>query len=195
MCKAIPSHERGDEGQRLRDRDVEGGKSAGLQLAQALLDYRPTGFNRIEIGRVRGKIAKFGASGFNESANTLHFMSRQIVHHHYLSGLQCGAKHLLEVGPEYIAIGRRFYRHHGLPAIDANRSQERERPPSSIRRTLMDSLSTPCPSIKSGHVGRHTTFVEEHKPLRIDTGRLRSPLFSPAHSFGCILLTGVQAFF
>ena len=101
----------------------------------------------------------------------------------------------MEVGQEHIAIGRRLYGHHCLPAINANRSEKRERPPSPVRGAFVNALSTPCPSIESGHIRSHATFVEEHKPLRTDAGRLRPPLFPPPHFFGCILLTGVQAFF
>lgn len=195
MPEAVLGNDRRDEGQGLWNRGIEGIERAGLHSAQALFDDGPTSFDWIEVRRVGGKITKLSASGFNQSANPFHLVSRQIVHHHDLSGLKCGAKHFLEVGQEHIAIRRRLYGHHCLPPIYANRSEKRERPPSSVRGALVNSFSTPRPSIEPGHIRSHTAFVEEHKPLRIDAGRLRPPLFPPPHSFGCILLTGVQAFF
>ncbi len=194
MSEAVLGNDRRNEGQRRWYRNIEGIERAGLHFSQALFDDSPASFDWIEVRRVRGKITEFGTSAFNQSANSIHLVSRQIVHHHDLSGLECGAKHLLEVGQEHIAIGRRLYGHYCLPPIHANRTEKRKRPPSSVSGALVNALSTLRPPIESRRILSYTAFVEEHKPLRIDADRLRLPLFPSPHSFGCILLTGVQTF-
>ncbi len=59
---------------------------AGFGFAQEPLDFREGFFDGVEIGRVGWQVQKFATSGLDQLPDPFSFVSRKVVHHHYLPG-------------------------------------------------------------------------------------------------------------
>ncbi len=91
-------------------------------VAEQLLQFGKRQLNRIQIGRVRRQVSKFGADCFDRFADAGYLVTGEIVHHHDVAWLQCRSQMLLDPTTEQRAVDG---------PVDRERSDE-----ASARRTL-----------------------------------------------------------
>jgi len=82
MSEPILNVSERDRAQGLRHSLHQSIKRASLCLAQSCLDFGPAQFNRVEVRRIRGQEVQMCSPGFNQLADGLPGMSRQVIHDH-----------------------------------------------------------------------------------------------------------------
>jgi len=172
------------------DRNLKRDHRSSLESSEVLLELRPTQFDRIKVRGVWRQVAKFGARGFDEFANTLDLVRGQVVHNDNLTGLELWAQYVFQISQEDIPIGRRFNRHCGYPPVDIDGSQHSQRTPTAgraVRHTLPHRAAPVPPS----HLRRSAALIQENQVLKGNlTDRVAKPLSQYLNTF-TILLGGV----
>ena len=74
-------------------------------------EFRPSLFDGVEVRGVGRQIEQLGSCRFDPLADTLYLVSTQVIHHHHLAGTQRRTQHVVQIGEEDLAIGRRFHGH------------------------------------------------------------------------------------
>src|ERR1041384_315771 len=102
---------------------------------QRLLALRTARLNRRKIRRVRRQIDQPRAAPFYRLADAAHLMCPQVIHHHYVTGLQCRAEDAFGVGTEYFTIRRPLDHQQRLESLAAQGADQREMLSIVDRRT------------------------------------------------------------
>ena len=63
-------------------------------------------FDRIEVGTVGREIEQMRARRLDSGPHRRTLVARKIVHHHDVTGLECGHEHLVDIGLEGDAVDR-----------------------------------------------------------------------------------------
>ena len=122
-------------------------------------------------------------------------MDTGIVHEHNISPLESWSKKLFDVGSKYFASHRAFEYKGCSNTVVAQRRDESNCLPVSMRHFLYEPLIPRCPAVETHDGRRNGRFIEENEPARIEFWL--SPLQRSA--FGgdvrAILLRSSQTFF
>ena len=111
-------------------------KTGGAQL---LLDLSPALFNGVEIRQIRWEVKDSCAGRLDQLADAVDFVCRQVVHDHYISGLELWTQHVLKLSHKDVSIRRRFHRHRGYPSLNADGPQQRHSAPIAWRTVRGDT--------------------------------------------------------
>ncbi len=133
-----------------------------LGRTEELLYLRPSLFDGVEVGRIGRQADQAGTGGSDEFPHPSHFVRRQIVHDHHLSGMQTRAQPLFQISQEDIPVGGRFNRHGGLQAARGQRGQHRHGMPMTVWEWLL-APALPAPP---GHSCGSSAWWRRSRPER-----------------------------
>ena len=122
-------------------------------------------------------------------------MDAGIVHEHNVSPLESWSKKLFDVGSEYFA-GHRAFEHKGCSnTVVAQRRDESNCFPVSMRHFLYEPLIPRCPAVETHDRRGNGRFIKENEPSRIEFWllSLQRPTFGG--DVWAILLRRSQTFF
>jgi len=179
----------------VNDGLIQSFRSPSFTGAQELFELEPSFFNGIEVGRVGRQIEQFGATGFDSLLDAANFVRRQVVHDHYVAGLEFGTQHLLHIGGKHLAVGGRFDGHDRLHTAQAHRSQRGQYFPVTLGRGFGDPLAFGRSAPQSCHLGRNPTFVQEDQLLRGDCAESFQECFAPLPIDFGVSLPGMERLF
>ena len=96
------------------------------------------------------------------------FVGAEIVEDHNIALGQCRDEHLLHVGSEDVPVDGSINHPRGINAVMAQRRDEGECLPVSVRNARLQPLTARSPAAQGGHVGLDPGFVEEDEPSGIN---------------------------
>ena len=73
---------------------------SGFELAKNLLEFGPSLFDGIQIGRVGRKVEQLCLALFDALADTIDFVRAEIIHDQHIAGLQSWAQNLVQKAEE-----------------------------------------------------------------------------------------------
>jgi hypothetical protein len=176
----------------LCDGLIKGDCGAGLDLAKDLLEFGPGLFNRILVGRIGRQIEQLCLTGLDALTNSVDLVRTEIVHHHYIAGLQDRAQNLVQEGKEYIPVRSRLDGHGSDHATGAHCAQKGEDLPVAFRCALVHPCPTWSARIQTRHARGNTAFIQEDQLFRRDRAETFDKLFSPTAVFFFVPLRGVE---
>ncbi len=143
------------------DPAMAGGTHQLFELAEGL-------FDGVEVRAVRRQIQHGCANGFDRLSHALHFVSREIVHDHDVTGHQGWREHLLAERREHIAVDRAIHRRRTANAPVIQRRDQRRGFPVAVWHLLDQTLSTRGAAAQSCHVRFGPRLIDKHKMTRIE---------------------------
>lgn len=151
-------------------------------------------FNGVEIRRIWWEVKDSRAGRVDQLADAVEFVCRQVVHDHYISGLELWTQHVLKVSHKNVSIRRRFHRHQGYPSLNADGPQQHQCAPIAWR-AVRDARADGFATIAASHFRGDTAFIEKDQILRraLGDGLTELPP-QPLYSLA-VLLGGAQSFF
>jgi hypothetical protein len=87
----------------------------------------------------------------------------QVIHHDHVSGLQGRTQHMLDIGPEDIAVCGFFDGHGRDHATQAYGANDRHDLPATAGGGFVDAPTTLAARIESRHRGGHPAFVQKNQ--------------------------------
>ena len=133
----------------------------------------------------------------------------EIVHDDDVARLQRRHQDLFDIEPEALAVDRPVQEPRCDDAVVAQRCQDGQGPPVTVRPLAMQPLADRCPAAQPGHVGLGPVrraidsldrllfrlTIDEDQARRIDPMAILQPLPAPARDVGATLLGGEQRLF
>ena len=171
---------------------IKGFCGSSLEPAKNLLEFGPSLFDGIQVGRVRRKVEQFGLALFDALADPIDFVRAKIVHDHHIARLQSWTQNLIQKAEEDFSVCGRFNGHSGNDAASAHRAQKGEDLPIALRGSLVDALPARRTSIESRHARGDAALIEKDQLFRRDRTEMLDEFFSPATGFFGVSLAGVE---
>ena len=122
-------------------------------------------------------------------------MSSEIIHDDDIAGLQHRDELLLDIGAEALAVDRAVEDARRREPIPAQRAEEGQRAPMTMRSEATQAFAFRSPAAQRGHVGLDPGLIDEDQAPRIKTRLPGSPSPTSAGNIGASLLKGEQRFF
>ena len=152
-------------------------------------------FDRIEVWTVWRKVTRSGAALLDGFFNAIDFVNADIVQEHDIVFSQGRREALLDIGLECLAGHGSFQDKRGCHTIMAQRGDEGEGFPVSVRYFLDEPLALRRPTVAAGHRRGNAGFIEENQPFRIEPRLALLQRYALRRDIRPVLLGGVQAFF
>ena len=149
----------------------------------------------IGLKTVGRKVKRDGAAGFDRLGDAIDVMHADIVEEHDVASSESWGKKLLDVSPECLPVHGPVEDKRGGDAIMAQRGDECDRLPVSVRHLLHQPFTSGRPAIKTCDRCRDTGFVNEYKAFRIQARLLPLQGLTGGDYVRAILLGGPQTFF
>lgn len=122
------------------------------------------------------QIHQIGSSGLDKIPHPLWPMGAELIHHHYLIGLQLWHKEMLEIVLENLLVGRTLDGHRrSHSALQSDRRYEGGVFAPVTRYSAVGPLSYRSPGVAASHGGMKTTFVDEDQPTGVKAGGQPAP--------------------
>ena len=135
------------------------------------------------------------ASGMEHGPQGLCFMAAEIVEDGDVSLPQDGQEQLLDIGAEALAVDRTVEDAGCGEPVPAERAEEGQGSPSSLRGEAAQALTLWGPSAQGDHIGLDPGFVDEDQTARIEPALQGLPASPPTGHVGTGLLKSEQRFF
>ena len=155
----------------------------------------PTQVDWVEVGRGGGEEEQFGSDrsdGFSDGGG---FVAAEVIKDHNVTMAQDWHQNLHTIGSEYLAIDWPIDDPWGCDPVMAQRGDESHGVPVPERGFSDQALALCGPTAQRCHVGLGPCFVNEHKPLRIDSALMCLPAQALAGQIRAILLMSQSGFF
>ena len=159
-----------------------------LELGEDLLD-------RIEIGTVGRQEKPVRASGADGLADSLAFVTAEIVEHDDIARLEGADKKLFDVRAEALAVNRSVKDAGRLDPVHPQGGEEGQRAPAAMGRLADQAPATRTPAPERRHVGLDPGFIQKDQPAGIDTVLPGLPALPVASDIRPVLLAGERGFF
>jgi len=127
--------------------------------------------------------------------NGLALMAAEIVHDHDVAGLKNGRQLLLGVGQKACAVDRPIEDARRGEPVQAQRTDEGQRPPMAVRSTDAQALALWPPAAQGRHVGLDPCLVDEDQLRRIKALPPCLPALAPPRDVRARLFEGEHRFF
>jgi hypothetical protein len=118
-----------------------------------------------------------------------------VVHEYDVISLQCRSEELFDIGFEHFTSHRTFEHEGRGNTIMSQRSDERNGLPVPMRDFLHEPLALRRSAIEACDRRRDAGFIDEHKPLRMESRLLLLQGLTCGGDVGPVLLGGAQTFF
>jgi hypothetical protein len=112
----------------------------------------------------------------NGTAHGLAFVAAEIVDDDDVAAPQGGHQHLLNIGQEACAIDRTVEHAGRIDAVHAQRGNESQGAPASVRGPADETLAPTAPATQRRHVCFDPGLVDEHQPAGINLPPISSPV-------------------
>ena len=145
----------------------QGDRGARGHGANALLDQRPRGFDRIEVVRVRRQEPEGRARVFNQVAHLPGLMRRQVVHEDDIPGAQLPHEVSSYPADEAWTIHRAPGRGKGEPLVRADGSDHRQVIAPVHRARFDQDFAARQPRVRAAHREIRARFIKEDQPTRV----------------------------
>lgn len=165
------------------------------ELAQEGLQLVKEHLNRIEVRRILGEIAQFGADSPDRLLDTDNMMGRKIVDDHGVPALERRTQALLKIGEEGFRVHGPLEDHRGYDPGATQAGNERHGLPLPLRHNTDETLASWASTVQSHHIGGHRGLIDEYKSGWIKQTLIANPPPAGARDVGTLLLCGPQAFF
>src|SRR5215212_7422762 len=162
-----------DSGERWPEGCMQTLDRAGCGLAQQALDLGPGQLDRVEVGRVAGKIEVGEARAVEERAYGLRLVGSEIVHDQDGVGLaatQLGQQDLVQVGMEHGSVSGGGYAHGSDDTFGPERTQDSDAVPMATRCRAWGALAAKAPAINAHQIGQSGAFIDKYKALHGNPG-------------------------
>lgn len=181
--------------QERADDPLEAGDGAFGSLAHQRLEFAERQFDRIEVGRIFGQIAKARLLGFDHLTNGGSLVDCNIVHHDDIAAPERRSQALLDVGQEHLRVHGTFDDHRGDHFVVAQPRHKGDCLPLSERSTpdQLNPAWTAAP--KPNHLGGDRRLVDEDQPGGIEQALLANPAPARAGHIRPLLFGGPETLF
>ena len=159
-----------------------------LELGEDLLDW-------IQVGRVFRQEEQLRADGADQPAHAGALMTAEIVHDDDVAGMQSGAKDLLDIGGEGLAVDRAIEKPRRLDPIVPQCGEEGRGLPVSVRDLGYEPGATQAPSAQRRHIGLGPGFVDKRQTPGVNQVLMLCPLRPPARDVRTTALASHHGFF
>lgn len=166
-----------------------------LSLTHPMLDLGEGLFDWIEVGRVWRQVPEPGASGLDHLPDSFRLVASKIVENDDVALTQGWQEKVLDIGAEAFAVDRPVEDAGCRELVVAERTEEREGTPVTVRREAAQAGPFGAPAPQRGHVGLDPGLIDEDEPTRIEPGLPGSPALAPTRDVGAGLFEGEQCFF
>lgn len=166
-----------------------------LGLSHPVLDFGESLLDGVEIGRVWRQEPEPGSGGPDHLPDFGRLMRSEIVHDDDIAGLEHRHEQLLNIGTETLAVDRPVEDARRRQPVAAQRADEGQGAPVTVRRKTAQALAFRSPAAERGHVGLDPGLIDEDQPLRVETSLPRAPSPPPTGDVGAGLLKAEQRFF
>ena len=151
--------------------------------------------NWIEIGRVRRQVPEPRPGGTDRRADGPGFVTAEIVHDNDVARRERRGELLFDIGAEAFAVDGAVEHTGSGEAIVAQRAEEGQRAPVTMRREASQALALKAPAPQRRHIGLDPSLVDEDKAFWIEAFLNGAPPFAPARDVVTSLFEGKQCFF
>ena len=152
-------------------------------------------FDRVQVWAVGWQEHQPGPYGADGGSDSLAFMAAEIVEHDNIARLQGRHELLVYIGQEALRVDRTVEHAWCVDPVTAQRREERQRFPVSMRHLCIEPLPPRSPASQRRHVGLGPGLIDENQAPRIDAGLMLLPERSLAGDIRPGLLAGQDAFF
>ena len=171
--------------QRVRERD--GGQCVGERIkqrisgarfgrAQGRLDFRPTEFNRIQVGRIGWQEFQVRSNRFDQGLNAGSLVKRQVIHQNNIAWAQGRKQNLLDVHFKSRAIHCTFQDPRSLNVLSTHGGEQRIVETRIAGRPFHDALPRSSTSELAGEPQIHPAFIDEFQVSELGAPFLGNPL-------------------
>jgi hypothetical protein len=150
-----------DRAQSLCHRIYQGFERASLRRPQRCFDFRPAQFNRVEVRRIGRQELQASAPGFNQLADRLAGVSRQVIQHHDVTPTQGREQLSPHIGFKGDAIHGTFQDPRGANSLPAQRGKQSVMRSRIARRGFDDSLPRRRATEQAGQAQICSTFIDK----------------------------------
>lgn len=166
-----------------------------LGLPHPMLDLGEGLFDGVEVWRVWWQEPEPCAGSLDGLANGRRLVTAQIVHDDDVAGFEHRHEQLLDIGPEALAVDRSIEDARCCQPIAAQRAQEGQRSPVTMRGKAAQALAAWPPAAQGCHVGLDPCLIDKNQPARVEAGLEGPPALATPRNVGPGLLKGEQCFF
>lgn len=185
----------GDSGESLANGAEEFGIGPGLCLAQVSFDLGPHHLDGIEIGAVGWQEKQPGPVGFNQLLRFKVTMGREVVAHYDVAWPQGGAKHLPDILPKDIGVGRPLDDQATGHPVEPDGAEHGHGVPAPAGGVIVEATAAAHPAIEPRQVGLGRGLVDKNQSPGI-AALLKLPPEPPLlDDVNAILFAGPQRFF
>ena len=163
--------------------------------SEALLEFAPCLFDRVEVRRVGRQVEQRSPARLDPLAYAVDLVGAEVVHDDDMTWPQLGAQHLIEVGEEDFTVGGRLDGHGGQHAAVVHRTQDGDDLPVTAGNVRVDAPTTRSACRGTRHLGRHAAFIQVDQVLGRDFAELSDERFAPEPIGFGVALGGVDRLF
>ena len=135
------------------------------------------------------------ASGLDHLPDSFRLVASKIVENNDVALAQGWQEKVLNIGAEAFAIDRSVEDAGCRELVMAERAEEREGAPVTVRREAAQAGAFGPPAPQRGHVGLDPGLIDEDEPARVEPGLPGSPAPAPTRDVGASLFEGEQCSF
>lgn len=166
-----------------------------LSLPHPVFDLGESLFDRVEVGRVWRQVPEPGASSLDHLPDSFRLVASEIVENDDVAFAQSWQEQVLYISAEAFAVDRAVEDAGRRELVMAERAEECEGAPVTVRREAAQASPFGAPAPQRGHVGLDPGLIDEDEPARIEPGLPGSPALAPTRDVGASLFEGEQCFF
>lgn len=168
---------------------------AGRCLAQMGLEFGKSQFNGIEIGAIRRQVTEANPASREQPGDVLDFVRGEVIEDERVARVKLRTEHLLKISREDLSIHGSFHQKGGGDAFMAQGRNEGGTLPVAMGDSAEATLTDRTATMKTGHFGVQTRFIDKHQPADIPVGLLLTPKLPRGFNIRPILLGGARRFF
>jgi hypothetical protein len=174
---------------------MHGFDRASRPSAQSVFELGDDLLDGVEVRRIGRQEEQFCANTADRLANSLSFVATQIVQYHDITGPERRQQECPDISKEPGAVDRSVKNARGLDPVAAERGEECQRAPVSMRSLADQPLAARAPASQRRHVGRGPGLVNENQPARVYPPLMGLPSGPAPGQIGPVLLSGDGGFF
>lgn len=159
-----------------------------FELGEDLLDG-------VQIGAAGWQKEQMRPGGADRLSDRRPLVTGEIVHHHNVSGVQCGDQFMVNVSGECFGIDRPVKDPGGVDAVMAQSRDKSHRIPVPVGGVALQTLPLGGPAPQRGHVGFRPGFINKDKPRGINPTLMAFPPIPEPRDIRALLLLGQRGFF
>lgn len=141
-----------------------------LSLPHPVFDLGECLFDRVEVGRVWRQVPEPGASSLDHLPDSLRLVASEIVENDDVALAQGWQEKVLHISAEAFAVDRAIEDAGCRELIMAERAEECEGTPVTVRSEAAQTGTFWSPAPQRGHVGFDPGLIDEDEPSRIEPG-------------------------